>query len=949
MPKPLARNRSPRARRKPQHRLFIECLETRRVLAASVSPLADPLAELVPRELGVRTNAQPASPDWIVADNAGRLGVTIKTEAIQTVVPLLENAGLQVITSSQEHFLIEGLVAPSQLDDLAQVPGVWAVLPTYKPVTFAGSIDGDAHYIHEASRVIDEIPGVDGSGIRIGVLSDSYDNLVGEASDIASGDLPSNVTVIEDLGSGGIDEGRAMLQLVHDIAPGATLGFATAFTGELEFANHIRELADPAIFDADIVVDDIIYFAEPYFQDGIVAQAVDDVVQNDGAAYFSSAGNGDTQSYEVINPSFSGGLHDFDSGPGVDTRQLFNLNNETVRLALQWDDPFYTSSGVDSDVDMFLVEVSTGNTVAQSIADNPRSQVPFEFLQFTGTGQFELIIEVFSGPNPGRMKWIDYGSGDTVAEFATNSSTVVGHAAAASGRAVAAAPYFDHDSPESFTSEGPTTILFDANGNAMAPEVRQTPQITAVDGIENTFFGQTADFDGDGNASNYFFGTSAAAPNAAAVAALVLDANPSFTPQQIYDALENSATDIHTPGRDNLTGVGLINAWDAIFGSASPATLTVSGSTATYTENFDSGQLSTEWETNSTNGGRIRVLNSNPSSGIGRLSMDAASDGFSPQSLNEAILHLDLAGFSDISLQFDQAETGDETTTLPSSFAGSTNGDGVSFSVDGTNWFTLASFSVANSNTSYQTRQFNLSQAATDAGVTLNANTQIKFQQFDNLSEPGDGISIDSVSVTASQPVTTSTVAGSTINDGSSQRSQITSLSFEFDGLVDHAELVSSAFTLQNIDTSTSLLSSQLIVTPSDAGGRTTIVVTFGVGNSVVLRSGTGALGNSLADGNYEFRMLSSQISSLQQDFVFGGQNAGVPAANNDNFFRLYGDMDGDGDTDSNDLQDSFAPAFFSVLGDASFAAGLDGDGDGDVDANDLNDYFAMNFFAVRQ
>ncbi len=87
---------------------------------------------------------------------------------------------------------------------------------------------------------------------------------------------------------GQADEGRAMAQIVHDMAPGADLAFATAFVGgDVGFANNIRALANAG---ADVIVDDIIYFSEPFFQDGIIANAVTDVT-NDGVAYFSMAFN----------------------------------------------------------------------------------------------------------------------------------------------------------------------------------------------------------------------------------------------------------------------------------------------------------------------------------------------------------------------------------------------------------------------------------------------------------------------------------------------------------------------------------------------------------------------------------------------------------------------------------------------------------------------------------
>ena len=98
--------------------------------------------------------------------------------------------------------------------------------------------------------------GVDGNGVKVGVLSDSFDHASGAqtdtATDIASGDLPGPgnpcgneeaVEVLTDSASGGSDEGRAMAQIVHDLAPGADLSFATAFTGTTAFANNIEALA----------------------------------------------------------------------------------------------------------------------------------------------------------------------------------------------------------------------------------------------------------------------------------------------------------------------------------------------------------------------------------------------------------------------------------------------------------------------------------------------------------------------------------------------------------------------------------------------------------------------------------------------------------------------------------------------------------------------------------
>src|ERR1051325_7320688 len=145
--------------------------------------------------------------------------------------------------------------------------------------------------------------GVNGAGITVGVLSDSFNCLGGASNDVTNGDL-SPVTVIQEISScsgpsAGSDEGRAMLQIVHDVAPGANLSFASAFNGQAAFAANIQALATAG---ARVIVDDVIYFAEPFFQDGIIAQAVDSVVAR-GAAYFSAAGNEARQAYEsAFNP-----------------------------------------------------------------------------------------------------------------------------------------------------------------------------------------------------------------------------------------------------------------------------------------------------------------------------------------------------------------------------------------------------------------------------------------------------------------------------------------------------------------------------------------------------------------------------------------------------------------------------------------------------------------------
>jgi hypothetical protein len=177
----------------------------------------------------------------------------------------------------------------------------------------------------------------------VGVLSDSYDQQGGAAADVGSGDLPAGLLVLDDNAECGdiitpqlcTDEGRAMLQIVHDVAPSADLAFHTAFNGFAGFANGIVDLANAG---ADVIVDDVMYLGEPMFMDGVIAQAVDQA-EGMGAVYFSAAGNQARNSYEhafvnsgeilyidVGGLSLPGGpMHDFDPGPGVDVMQAHTV------------------------------------------------------------------------------------------------------------------------------------------------------------------------------------------------------------------------------------------------------------------------------------------------------------------------------------------------------------------------------------------------------------------------------------------------------------------------------------------------------------------------------------------------------------------------------------------------------------------------------------------------
>jgi hypothetical protein len=534
----------------------------------------------------------------------------------QTVTVAAKPAGLPRIEALRPVAGITENLAPLVLGADAPPSTTAAAAPCLGAATSEGDVQLRAAEARQAF-------GVDGSGVTVGVLSDSFDRDGGAATnaaaDVASGDLPGAgnpcgrndpVAVLDDSEANGADEGRAMAQIIHDLAPGAKLAFATAFTGEAEFASNIERLAKPVAqggAGAKAIVDDVIYFSEPFFQDGPIAVAADNATAA-GASYFSAAGNEnlidpegrDVASWEA--PAFrdaagcsagleaaAGSEHCMDFNPGSGTDTTFGITvatGATLTVDLQWAEPW---NGVTTDIDGFLLDASgkplkAGASLLGSFDDNVGgSQKPVEVFQWqnkTGSSQeVQLAIDrCFDACNPGasdqtapRLKVVllQNGGGVTATEYPTSSDgdtvgpTIFGHSAAAGAIGVGAVRYNNNAAPERFSSRGPVAHYFGpVKGTSPAsplatPEVRAKPDLVATDGGANTFFGSSS------AGSWRFFGTSAAAPHVAAVAALMLDADEAASPAEIRASLAATAQPVGVFG-SYAVGAGLVDALAAI-------------------------------------------------------------------------------------------------------------------------------------------------------------------------------------------------------------------------------------------------------------------------------------------------------------------------------------------------------------------------------------------------
>ncbi|WP_282123905.1 S8 family serine peptidase [Algibacter mikhailovii] len=542
-------------------------------------------------------------------DNVQMFDGLVVIEAISKENPSALLAELEALGLQKGNYfggMISGLLPIEKIADLEGVKTLQFVRPAYKPMNRVGSVtsQGDIAQLSDVARAS---YGIDGSGFRVGILSDSWDNRGGQASGIASGDLPEDIIVLEELPGGGSDEGRAMGELIYDVAPGVSLAFNTAFLGQPGFANGILGLAEAG---SDVIVDDIIYFAEPMFQDGIIGQAAD-IVSNNGVPYFSSAGNNLDDSYESdfnnggtfdLRDFFSGELfgeyvlHDFDPGEGVDFFQEVNFpgGGRDILLSFQWDDPFASvcagCPGADTDLDVFLalvdgdfnsmfialsgINANIGGDAVEIIGVSSGGPVTAYLVIGKWTGKVgEQQFDLGPNPDPGFIKYVNFGA-VSITDYATNSGTSYGHANAKNAVSVGAVRYdrtpaFGLNQPvrEVFSSSGGVPTLFSIKGNKQR-EVRKKPEISAVQGTNNTFFG--FDYEGDGFPN--FFGTSASAPHAAAVAALMLEAtNGNISPKKITQAMQKTAIDMDDPrtakfdkGFDFATGAGFLKADDAI-------------------------------------------------------------------------------------------------------------------------------------------------------------------------------------------------------------------------------------------------------------------------------------------------------------------------------------------------------------------------------------------------
>jgi uncharacterized delta-60 repeat protein len=451
----------------------------------------------------------------------------------------------------------------------------------------AGLIEGDVWHKADVARATFKRANnkaVDGTGVKVCVMSDSIDDAAGSRAKAEnSNDVPRSIDIPQLQEGAGIGEGLAMLEIVHKIAPGAELGFATLNGTLAHQESNINALIGKG---CKIIVDDTTDTLDAPFQDGRIAKLfnanADRVLFISGSGNFggrtytyntSAAWEGDFVENGVTFPAFTNRrlVHQF--SPGVTS---LKLTAPTKAVWLYLSDPYDAATSVYT---VWVYSDRTGSFLTDQIGSPGR---PFQFIDaplindsrlscVTGstdakdncfqTGDIIMItkddLAGTTTPSPARYLRLYVGAGaldlgtDGVTFGRNAAENVVSVGAALPGTG----PYTENSQVEPRSSMGPRRIFYNQDnteitpGNVLAAKqggrILKKPDLAAANRVKTTLPPSTL---------NPFEGTSAAAPHVAGIAALIWSYRPTLTAARVREILIGS---VERAGWDKAIGYGI--------------------------------------------------------------------------------------------------------------------------------------------------------------------------------------------------------------------------------------------------------------------------------------------------------------------------------------------------------------------------------------------------------
>ena len=285
-----------------------ELLEAKEERTPAQRKVTSELLDAARQQSEPTVSVRQPSPDTDPVAEPGSVAVDIRADVTPAVLARIRALGGTVVNSVPRYQTIRARLPLAALEPLATLEAVQFIRPADQPIiqgvlersagvraaVVPDKVDTSEGDVAHRANMARTTYGVDGTGIGIGVISDGVETL---ADQQATGDVPARVMVLPGQEGGSFSlgcgrrssgtEGTAILEIVHDLAPGAELFFADGGGGSAQMAQNIEDLCAAG---ADIIVDDIGYLAASAFQDDVISQAISAAAAN-GCFYFSSAGN----------------------------------------------------------------------------------------------------------------------------------------------------------------------------------------------------------------------------------------------------------------------------------------------------------------------------------------------------------------------------------------------------------------------------------------------------------------------------------------------------------------------------------------------------------------------------------------------------------------------------------------------------------------------------------
>ena len=333
------------------------------------------------RRIPAGRQLRPGGASFITRDSSGRVAVELSADDPNALVGPLQGLGASVTGIATASHLLDAYVPVDQLPNLAALTGQGLLAArAVGMITSTGLVDAQSDQMTEADR-LRAVNGLTGTGVTVGVLSDSYNNLGTAAADIASGDLPVPVFVRDNVpantGVTGEDEGRGMRHTSSTTSPRASRWPSPRRKGARPSWPRTSwtwpSPSPTAAPCARVITDDVSYFAEPFYQDGTIAQAVNTVAAG-GVVYTAAAGNIDNNAYENTSPSLTSdpvftangtNFINFGTAASPTARQSVRLQNgQAFIITLEWDSPFFNAAGDTLNLSIYLVNPTNQSVVA---------------------------------------------------------------------------------------------------------------------------------------------------------------------------------------------------------------------------------------------------------------------------------------------------------------------------------------------------------------------------------------------------------------------------------------------------------------------------------------------------------------------------------------------------------------------------------------------------------